>query len=649
MPRSDLNVDSTALDPTMFQPASPGASVTSHEGGILVLMRGLSGTWGAFSPPIEEWCRSSGIVPSYPAVLHVDLQAESGEIGVSRVTDRSAELVGKEHVALPEFGRIIIRLRLDRQAAASRLLLFSFGENEHEAAVHVYSIEMTAAPTVQRAEHDGLPLDVFALRVAAPDAQIRFQPEDHSVVFKTGAGPGSWGAVSLPLEEWYSDASVHTGQIVDYPAVLRIEAQAVAGVIGLSLFADGTMERLGSERALRPQNGKLVVWLYVDAQMGKSRLMLRNFGTSDQEAVGHIFSVHMAPAGLSRADLIVEHFDSPLPCGIPMLCVTHSERVTDLDRCSLTFLQHRYRRLNGIENLAPFETLPRIPDTRYQGAITLWCFKPGVWSEPLHVATLRPRYKPQHAIWYKGWLWILGAEILDVYDGSLNHIATIKDPWMADAHTIIPDGKGTLLVTCSGSDAILFIDDETMIVKKAWRMPEKVYGHNYRLQRTDSVIDHFIENDFQLTHINSAYPWSGPRRRGPARFWPAARRGGIVVSTLIQGAIGWLSSEGSYREIVRGLIGCHGVRVDKRTNDIYFTDSTTGTVVFIDDIGRVKARFATRSVWLHDAQQIEGAVFALAVSDRNVVEISNIDTKELLTTIDSRQFGQGPQFLYYGM
>jgi hypothetical protein len=312
-------------------------------------------------------------------------------------------------------------------------------------------------------------------------------------------------------------------------------------------------------------------------------------------------------------------------------------------------LQHRFRRLNGIENLAPFEALPPIPDTRYLGAITIWGFKPGGWSEPLHVATLRPRYKPQHAIWYKGQLWILGAEILDVYDGSLNHIATIKDPWMADAHTITPDGKGTLLVTCSGSDAILFIDDETMTVKKAWRMPEKVYGHNYSLQRTDSVIDHFIENDFQLTHINAAYPWPGPRRCRLARFRPAARREGIVVSTLIQGAIGWLSSKGSYRELVSGFIGCHGVRVDKRTNDIYFTDSTTGTVVFIDEVGRVKTRFATRSEWLHDAQQIEGAVFALAVSDRNVVEISNIDTKELLATIDGRRFGQGPQFLYYGM
>ena len=48
------------------------------------------------------------------------------------------------------------------------------------------------------------------------------------------------------------------------------------------------------------------------------------------------------------------------------------------------------------------------------------------------------------------------------------------------------------------------------------------------------------------------------------------------MSTLIQGAIGWFDLDGAYRELLRGYAGCHGVRADLRTDQLFFCD-TEGT------------------------------------------------------------------------
>lgn len=331
--------------------------------------------------------------------------------------------------------------------------------------------------------------------------------------------------------------------------------------------------------------------------------------------------------------MLIDDFSGSLDRDAPLFLVTHTERITDLDRCSLNFLEKRYERPNGIEALKPFESLPPLSsNTPYKGSVSVWAFRDRDWSRPEHVATLRPDYKPQHAIWYGGRVWVLGVDRLEVYDSCLERLATVEDPWLADGHTVYHDGKGHLLLSCAGSDAVLFVDESSLKVTRACRMPDGRYGKNYALKRTDSVVDHFITNDNQITHVNAAYPW----------------RGGVVVSTLAQGSIGWFSRWGRYREIVSGFVGCHGVRVDARDGELYFADSTTGTVVFLDGAGRIKERFATRSVWLHDALQLDGDIFALAVADRNVVEIYDVRSKELLGTIDGEPFGQGPQFLYYG-
>jgi hypothetical protein len=269
--------------------------------------------------------------------------------------------------------------------------------------------------------------------------------------------------------------------------------------------------------------------------------------------------------------------------------------------------------------------------------VTIWEFVEGNFSKPRLLAHLRPDCKPQHAIWYQQKLWILGVDRLEVYlfglvDKGLSLLKTIEDPWLSGAHTILPDGKGHVLLSCSASDSILSVDELTLEVVTALRLPEAIYGHNYALSRTDSVVEHYITNDFQLTHVNCAAPWHN----------------GIVVSTLIHGAIGWFDSQGEYKELMRGFVGCHGVRSEHQTDDLYFSDSCLGTIVFLDENQTVKRRVATGSIWLHDAQQLTDNIFAAAVTDRNQVECIDIRSREVVSKISGSDFGMGPQFLYFG-
>ena len=224
-----------------------------------------------------------------------------------------------------------------------------------------------------------------------------------------------------------------------------------------------------------------------------------------------------------------------------------------------------------------------------------------------------------------------GKEI-EIFDANFKLLHTIYDPWLAGGHTIIPDYNGYLAVSCSASDSVLLINEENYKVEKAFRMPEELYGFNYPLKREDSVVEHYITNDYQLTHINCAFPFDRK----------------IYVSTLIQGAIGYFDYEGNYKELIRGFIGCHGVRVDKGTTEIYFCDSCKGVLLFLNEKCEIIKSYPTKSVWLHDAQQIEENIFAFAVSDRNRVEIIDIDKNKVLSIIPGKPFGKSVQFVYYG-
>ncbi len=320
-----------------------------------------------------------------------------------------------------------------------------------------------------------------------------------------------------------------------------------------------------------------------------------------------------------------------------LLCVTHSDRPVEPEKCSLNYLEKRYADPNRLPPPVPFESAgPSRDSWPYLGQVSIWEFPGDGFGKPrlmAHLCAEPGDSKPQFAAWHDQRLWILGHEILEVFDSELTRLAVITDPWMAGTHTIVPDCFGRLLISCAASDSVLVINKDSYEITKALRMPESIYGFNYPLTRQDSPVDHYIDGDRQLTHINCAWPWLGH---------------GILVSTLIQGAIGWFDVAGNYKELTRGFVGCHGVRVDQRTGQIYFCDSCMGAVIFLTPAYTIDYRVDAGSIWLHDAQQLENHIFALAVADRNQIEIMNFSNGEILATIPGSDFGHSTQFIYYG-
>jgi hypothetical protein len=84
---------------------------------------------------------------------------------------------------------------------------------------------------------------------------------------------------------------------------------------------------------------------------------------------------------------------------------------------------------------------------------------------------------------------------------------------------------------------------------------------NYELTPAMPVNRHYIHNDIQLGHLNSAYPDG---------------KNGCYLSTLAQGDIGHVSEDGQYEVLARGYVGCHGIRVAQNGRDLYFSDSCSG-------------------------------------------------------------------------
>jgi hypothetical protein len=336
---------------------------------------------------------------------------------------------------------------------------------------------------------------------------------------------------------------------------------------------------------------------------------------------------------MSHDSLRVELNRLPDHLGRALLCVVHSDRPLEEPKTDINYLERRFGSPLRLPPTRPFETLkPARAFTVYLGAITVYAIDEAGGRQPELVCAFRPdTYKPSHAMWHHDRLWVLGTEHLEVYDAHLDSVRVMRDPWLAGAHTIAPDGEGRVLVSCSASDAILMFDADTGELSHAWRVPENLYGRNYRLDRVQSVVDHYIDNDLQLTHVNSAWPW----------------RGGFLVSLMIQGAIGWSDGNGGYRELVRGFVGCHGARVRSDVEEIYFADSCSGMLVFLDRQGGVIRRVGTGSRWLHDAVQIQGDLFAVAPFDHNEVVLLDVATRRVAGRIPCDGRG-GPQFLSFG-
>lgn len=319
-----------------------------------------------------------------------------------------------------------------------------------------------------------------------------------------------------------------------------------------------------------------------------------------------------------------------------ILILTHSSRLTDTQQCSVNYLTRRYEDSERLKKLPPFENLPEISEQKYlTGSVSIYRVLLVHGNNRLYFKFIgnikgKGRERAQHVamlnssdllVGYEEYLelWRFPKPLQSFERITMDSFSVEKQyqhPFFPGLHTVNLISKGHAVISCSAPDAILILNVNTGQVVQTLRMPDYIYGHNYDLIPEMDLKRHYIGNDYQTTHINSAYPMQDGRR--------------ILVSTLIQGAIGIFDlRDRSYQELIRGFVGCHGARVND-AGRIYFADSVTGCLVFLDDDGSITKRFGVNSRWLHDVHQIKGDIYAFSVADLNELHVYNIQTGDLL-------------------
>jgi hypothetical protein len=313
------------------------------------------------------------------------------------------------------------------------------------------------------------------------------------------------------------------------------------------------------------------------------------------------------------------------------LFLTHSGRVTDLKLCSLNYLTRRYASPHRLKTLPSFNELqPASMSNSYNGMISIFHLDRNASENCISCAgTIHDERKIQHVVkrtekelvvaYEDGLeLWEFPCPVYELDRKSMSKVkkrAVYEHGLFAGIHTAFLADVDTVILSCSAPDAVLKYDLREGKLINMLRMPELIYGHNYEITEHTNLKSHYIYNDVQTTHINSA--------------WPDGN-GKIIVSTLIQGAIGVFDElDSDYHELTRGFVGCHGVR-RSREGLIYFADSVTGNLIFLNDNGRIHSRYAVDSRWLHDVQQIEGDQYAFSLADKNELRICDIKQDRVL-------------------
>lgn len=320
-----------------------------------------------------------------------------------------------------------------------------------------------------------------------------------------------------------------------------------------------------------------------------------------------------------------------------LILLTHSSRPVDFDECAYPVLRDRYANPDRLKNLPSFESLPHI-DTRrhYKGGLSVLELSVSGGSARLRRANyLDPGFKIQHATLVDGRLVLCLEDALLLLNDPLAPFPEasperIDDPWFAGLHTVFQSGKSRCVVSASAPDAVMEVDLETRSVTKRLRLPAEIYGENYKLDETTSLREHYIHNDVQVAHVNCAWPTSD---------------GSIYVSSLVRGDIGVFDPVGNYRVLSRGDIGCHSARVTADGGTLYYADSCNGNLVLCDRGGTERRRIAMRTNWLHDVQHIDGDLFALCLSDRNLLVLFDVRRDAVVLDESFADLGGSLQFV----
>ncbi len=314
-----------------------------------------------------------------------------------------------------------------------------------------------------------------------------------------------------------------------------------------------------------------------------------------------------------------------------LLITTHSSRWFESQRGSLNALNERFQN-RVLENLPPLDSFPPVGEAiQVTGAVAFWRLEPpgAAGRRVTLLKVLRPAVNPQSVCFIGDKLAIAGPDRVMLYAPGFEELTPLTDPWIAGCHTVKLAEDGTIWVTSAPANAALRLDPGSGRVVERLIMPAR-YGVGHALTPEDDLRTHFITTDYQPTHINSAVPVGG----------------GLLVSMLVPGAVGFFDEARTYREIAGGMRGCHGARVHPRTGEIYASDSPTGLVWFFDrESGRPTRRLDFGSRWLHDALILDdGAIVGLA-SDRNEILFLDEAGKPVAEPEKCDGIGRSPLFV----
>lgn len=289
----------------------------------------------------------------------------------------------------------------------------------------------------------------------------------------------------------------------------------------------------------------------------------------------------------------------------------------------LNFLNTRFDKRNE----TAWPELEKFPssDTAipFIGSMTIWESENLDSQSPRLLAHYEPEYKVQSSTFMGDKLVILGATEIEVLSHGFKRIRLIKDKWLAGAHSIAPIDDRYAWVTSATADALLKFDIKAGCCVKRLRLP-KSYGQRYDLREEHSTVQNYIPTDYQNTHINNVFIDGED----------------LIVTLWIQGIVAKVDLGGKYTELIQGFRGLHGARRCMTSGELYFSDTTSGMICFLDSKShQIKRRVDCNSDWLHDAIELDEDKFAASIGDRNEISIVNSTSGKELYKIDCSRFG----------
>jgi hypothetical protein len=480
-------------------------------------------------------------------------------------------------------------------------------------------------------------------------------------------------AATFPFQHKLFNANGITG-----PFLVRVEATVQTGSIGIGCVAADLKTFISPEVEHTPENGDTVFDLIVDPVVGDSSfwLVVRNTasgGIRSRVLLRAIRTFALAQQPLSDLidveQLAIENIVDSLSCDGPaveiaknpqterspasgrrfergiqryQLLLTHTSRSWDWAKCSKDYLIQRYAEPNRLRDLPRFEDLPSQRDQQvYNGGLSI--LELAIDGRAAYLVARRcidSRFKIQHANLAGGKLVLCFEDFLAVLPSLDYPLAEldlrpgsrwrIDDNWFGGLHTVFPVDDEVCIVSSSGADAVLWVDITMGKVIRRWRLPSELYGTNYDLTAEMSVAEHYIHNDIQLGHLNCAYPDG---------------RGGVLVSTLIQGDVGHLDQNGKYSLLTRGFVGCHGVRLSRDRQYVYFTDSCNGRLMKMAPGGGAVEVRRVDSLWLHDVEQLHDELYCFSLGDKNELSLIDVSADHELGRFAFHGRGTNVQFI----